>query len=122
MNKNKRVIMLILTDHCNLKCTYCYENACYHSMNYETAVEIINQEFDNFEKGQEGRIEFFGGEALIQFDLLKKIYEYVKEKYPFNKVMFAFTTNGTLMHGGFISTSHDSGRVSISWNKNKIAA
>lgn len=30
--------------------------------------------------------------------------------------------NGTLMHGGFISTSHDSGRVSISWNKNKIAA
>lgn len=91
--------MLILTDRCNLKCTYCYESMCDHTMEFETAKKIIDREFEGFEDTQKGRIEFFGGEALLKFELLKKLYEYVKDQYSDKNIRYAFTTNGTLMHG-----------------------
>lgn len=100
MDVNKRVVMLILTDNCNLRCTYCYENdGSGSSMSFETAKAILDKEFDALPANDRRRIEFFGGEALLRFELIKKIYDYIMEKYPEGETRFAFTTNGTKMHG-----------------------
>lgn len=96
----KRNMMLILTDACNLRCTYCYEGgSCKKTMPFDIAKKVIDQNFAELGEGDESRIEFFGGEALLCFSLLKEIYEYVEEWYPFLHTEYAFTTNGTLMHG-----------------------
>lgn len=96
----KRNIMLILTDACNLRCTYCYEGGrCKKRMTLDVAKKIIDDNFAGLTEGDRGRIEFFGGEALLCFSLLREIYEYAEQNYPTLKIEYAFTTNGTLMHG-----------------------
>ncbi len=100
MDTKNRVIMLILTDNCNLRCSYCYENGeIKKAMRFETARAVIDRTFAGMPEDAMGRIEFFGGEALLEFALLKRIYEYVKVQYSSCHIRFAFTTNGTLMHG-----------------------
>jgi radical SAM protein with 4Fe4S-binding SPASM domain len=68
-------------------------------MSYETAVKSIDRHLSSMEKETSVRIEFFGGEALLRFELLKQIYEYTQKQYPQLHIHYAFTTNGTLMHG-----------------------
>lgn len=100
MAKKRRNVMLILTDSCNLRCTYCYESGnCKKTMSFETAKKIIDDNFSELAEGDVSRIEFFGGEALICFPLMKEVFKYVETVYPFLKTGYAFTTNGTLMHG-----------------------
>ena len=39
--------MLTITEKCNLACTYCYEqNKTLKTMNYETAIEILDKELN----------------------------------------------------------------------------
>lgn len=100
MANKKRNVMLILTDNCNLRCTYCYEGGnCKKTMSFETAKKIIDDNFSVLSEGDKSRVEFFGGEALICFSLIKEVFDYVEHAYPFLRTQYAFTTNGTLMHG-----------------------
>lgn len=98
MDCMRRSIMLMLTEKCNLRCTYCYEN---HertgSMDFETAVSILDRELTEARTFNEKiRIEFFGGEIMLNFPLLRQVYEYTEKMYPDLDILYAFTTNGTL--------------------------
>lgn len=93
-------IMLIVTEDCNLKCSYCYEHEKSSKiMNFEIAKNIIDREFVDIDLYEKGVIEFFGGEAFLNFSLIKQVYEYVMDKYPNQLMLFYNTTNGTLVHG-----------------------
>ena len=59
-------------------------------MDFETAVNAL----DHF-SGQPMKIQFAGGEPLINYDLICKIYEYV-EQCGYDAV-FQMQTNGTLI-------------------------
>lgn len=91
-------ITLFLNDYCNLKCKYCYETKKGHSrLSFETAKRII----DNFVKEKSSlTINFFGGEPLLSFELIKKIINYTKIINLENKINFQYsmTTNGTLIN------------------------
>lgn len=98
------ICSLMVTHGCNLNCVYCFEkfkNIGVKNMTFDTAKGILQKEFDTFankEKEPEERfaIEFFGGEPLVNFKLIKDIYYWVKElELPF-PLMFQTTTNGTL--------------------------
>lgn len=102
--RTTRICSLMVTHGCNLNCVYCFEkhkNIGVKSMAFETAKEILQKEFclfDKIEKASEERfaIEFFGGEPLVNFKLIKEIYYWVKGlDLPF-PMMFQTTTNGTL--------------------------
>ena len=97
---NKKTVMLTLTEFCNLNCTYCYEkNKSLKSMEFQKAIEILNRELNSDDNYDECEIQFFGGEPFVEFDLLKKICEYLwKRKWKKRYICFA-TTNGTLIHG-----------------------
>ncbi len=92
----------MLTHACNLNCVYCFERfKADKMMSIETAKSILQKEFDDYlniktENSRLG-IDFMGGEPLLNFSVLKDIYEWVKSLYlPFN-TMFSVTTNGTLL-------------------------
>lgn len=102
--KTERIVSLLVTHGCNLNCVYCFEKhkeLGQHKMTLETAQTILSKEFDTFRTNEQDSrsrlaIEFFGGEPLLNFPLIKQIYEWVVANDPGIPIMFQMTTNGTL--------------------------
>ena len=97
---NHKKIMIILTENCNLRCTYCYEqNKRGSSMNFEIAKKILDDAYSAFDGYENMIIELHGGEPFIKFSLIKEIDAYVMNRYSYIPVLFRAITNGTLVHG-----------------------
>lgn len=101
--ESARVISLMLTWACNLNCTYCFEKfkTAGREMSTETAKTILRKEFDMMrrqEKPGKLKIEFFGGEPLLRFDVIKEITEWIESNDPGIKYLLSVTTNGTLLN------------------------
>jgi len=94
-----RIVQMHLTDKCNLRCSYCYEDHAERSsrvMSLATAQEIAARHLT--EEGAHERVEFdfIGGEPLMAWDRIVAVIEYVHHhKWP-KKHTFSFSTNGTL--------------------------
>ena len=80
-------ILLLITNRCNLHCDYCYVRQGTDVMSFEVAKEVI----DNIDDGTV--VDFFGGEALLEIELLNKIVDYAKEQN--RKIVFQLFSNGT---------------------------
>lgn len=103
---SRRILTLVITDQCNLNCTYCYERS--HKkrvMPLHIAQEAVEQAF--CEDGEELEIQFFGGEPFMAFGRMKEICEWLWGRH-FSKpyVIFA-NTNGTLIHGEVAKWAED---------------
>lgn len=93
---------LNLTRACNLACSYCFTNGCTKgSMSLEIAKKIVDFLFNNAKDSPEQIVDisFWGGEPLIEWELLKNITLYVEDvsKRTAIPVTFGGTTNGTLL-------------------------
>ncbi len=103
--KTERIISLLVTHSCNLNCTYCFEkhkDLGKTKMSFETACRILTHEFEMFANSRKNdtdrlAIEFFGGEPLMNFELIKEVYEWVRINDPEFPLMFQLTSNGTLL-------------------------
>lgn len=129
--KTKRICSLMVTHSCNLNCVYCFEK--YKSkgekfMSFEIAKDVILKEIEIFREKRKDpmdrfAIEFFGGEPLLNFSLIKKIVEWV---YTLNidfPLMFQTTTNGTLFNEAnleWLTLHKDSFRVVVSIDGDQI--
>ncbi len=101
MNKpGTKIVILTLTDSCNLACTYCYEhNKKPKIMSDETAIEIVERELTMDDGSDFVCVYYFGGEPYLQFETIRKVHSYLQSK-EWPKGWFGFTTtNGTLVHG-----------------------
>lgn len=89
---------LVLTNECQLRCKYCYENHGVSTMSLDTAKSVIDLVKKNADEvGVLPSISFFGGEPLLVYEeLMKPCIEYIRSelKCRFN---IAFTTNGLLL-------------------------
>lgn len=98
----KRVVNLIITHQCNLNCVYCYEKfKSEQRMDFETAQKIILKEYalaKNSEWFDSLQIDFFGGEPLIAFDLIRQVTEWVLAQKWEMPCHFFVITNGTLLN------------------------
>ena len=102
-----RIVQLTLqvTQQCNLRCAYCaysgiYEGNRTHSkkhMDWDTAKKAIDFFFERNSETQRAVVGFYGGEPLLEFDLIKKCVQYVNEKVEGKDILFNMTTNGTLL-------------------------
>ena len=94
-----RYVTLIVTQDCNLNCSYCYEhNKTQHSMSVDLAKQIITDELNAVDDFDEISFEFFGGEPFLEFEKIKEIVSYFRSqtlKKPFH---FFAGTNGTLFN------------------------
>jgi len=92
---------IILTTECNGKCEYCYGKAIEdmeeeHEIDIDFSVpEKISykiSDLKNFiEKDPEPTLTFYGGEPLLQIDLIKDIMDSIEARYMMQ-------TNGLLLH------------------------
>jgi MoaA/NifB/PqqE/SkfB family radical SAM enzyme len=69
-------------------------------MNFKIAQRAISL-FLNFQKNSQKQekvlIRFFGGEPLLNFEIVKKTVDYIKKK-KYQKINFDLTTNGSLLN------------------------
>lgn len=99
-----KALCLNVVHDCNLKCEYCFaEEGEYGGkrayMSFETAKKAIDFVIKNSGTRNNIEVDLFGGEPLMDFELIKKIVAYgneVKEKTNKN-IRFTMTTNATLL-------------------------
>lgn len=94
---------LILTENCNLRCTYCFERNsrnCTKYMSKEVAFKTVDTLIKNAVDCNEKTIDitFFGGEPMLCPDLMIDIMKYTEEKCKENNksAHYSIITNGTL--------------------------
>ena len=97
MHKTK-YISLIMTENCNLQCSYCYEHfKSSKMMEFPLAKKIIESELSSDDDFEEVAFDFFGGEPFLAFETIKKLVEYFKIKTFKKKFRFSASTNGTIL-------------------------
>jgi len=101
-----KTLVLHLTEACNLGCHYCYHSQPGHAfrknrrtMSPKVAQRAIDFLFEHSGSLEEVVLVFFGGEPLLNFELIVLATNYAREKAleQGKKVSFAITTNGTLL-------------------------
>jgi uncharacterized protein len=102
-NNKIKTLVFNITDACNLRCLYCYHNNGNYkenAMTTRTAEKAVDFLFDNSGSNDEVVIVFFGGEPILNFDLITFIVGYAQKKASKlkKKAEFAITTNGTLLY------------------------
>ena len=97
-------IQLCITQACNLACIYCYaeesgSNARNQLMSFETAKQSIDYLVRGSGSQKRLSIQFFGGEPLMNFKLMKQVVEYCESiSQKSDKVFsYAVSTNCTLL-------------------------
>lgn len=94
---------LMLTNRCNKNCPGCYMEKGQLSMTKEIGEKAIDSVISSAEKRGFGKIKFFffGGEPLLEWDLIRHLLAYADKKYSAkiesNKVQFMIATNGMLL-------------------------
>ncbi|GAA0405044.1 radical SAM protein [Paenibacillus motobuensis] len=96
-------VILELTENCNLRCKYCIyqeDNTGYRSfskkdMDWETAKKALDYISRNV--GESLALTFYGGEPLINFELMRQCIEYSKDIMSEVSISVSFTTNLTLV-------------------------
>ncbi len=101
-----KALCLHICHDCNLRCKYCFaDEGAYKSkrefMSFETAKKAIDFLIENSGNRKVLETDFFGGEPLMNFDVVKKTVYYAKEEAEKRgkKFLFTLTTNGLLLNG-----------------------
>lgn len=106
-NKIKPVVKamcLNMAHDCNLKCEYCFASqGNFKGQRSLMSYEVGQKAFDYLVKNSGNRVnlevDFFGGEPLMNFDVIKKLVDYARslEKDNNKRFRFTITTNGVLL-------------------------
>ncbi|MCP4366038.1 MAG: radical SAM protein [Planctomycetes bacterium] len=91
---------LFVTENCNCRCEYCFvEGKNTHSLTPELARKAVDFLIRHSGNQTELGILLFGGEPLLEFDLICEIVDYSKKATAETdkSITFSMTTNGTLM-------------------------
>ncbi len=94
-----------LTHDCNLRCKYCYGDGGSYGGNRDSMTISMAQKTVDFLMNYSGNfrdveINFFGGEPLMNFDVMKYtvLYANSQAEKKKKKVTYTVTTNATLMN------------------------
>lgn len=93
------------TSACNARCYYCFENGIKSiSMNEKTADDLINYIDGWLKEGDELRIEWFGGEPLLNVGIIDYIMETINPIMNGRgcKIRSSIISNGSLITGSIV--------------------
>lgn len=104
VNSPVKAMCLHIAHDCNLRCSYCFASTGDFGetrglMSVETGKKAIDFLIEKSENRVGLEVDFFGGEPLMNFDAVKEIVLYArqKEKECSKKFRFTITTNGMLL-------------------------
>lgn len=99
-----KALCLHIAHTCNLNCSYCFASqGKYHGeralMSFETGKRALDFLVENSGGRTNLEVDFFGGEPLMNFDVVKQLVAYARsiEKQAGKKFRFTLTTNGVLI-------------------------
>lgn len=108
-----KALCLHVAHTCNLDCEYCFASqGKYHGeralMTFDVAKRAINFLIDNSGGRHNLEVDFFGGEPLMNWNVVKKTVEYARsrEKECGKHFRFTLTTNGMLVDDEVIEFSN----------------
>lgn len=100
-----KALCLHIAHDCNLACKYCFaEEGEYHGrralMDYETGKQALDFLIANSGLRRNLEVDFFGGEPLMNWDVVKQLVAYGREQEKIHDKHFRFTltTNGVLLN------------------------
>lgn len=99
-----KALCLHVAHTCNLNCAYCFAaQGKYHGeralMSFETGKRALDFLVENSGNRKNLEVDFFGGEPLMNFDVVKRLVAYARsiEKEKNKYFRFTLTTNGVLL-------------------------
>ncbi|MBQ3099584.1 MAG: thioether cross-link-forming SCIFF peptide maturase [Clostridia bacterium] len=99
-----KALCLHIAHTCNLNCEYCFASqGKYHGeravMSFEVGKRALDFLIENSGNRRNLEVDFFGGEPLMNFDVVKQLVEYARsvEKEKGKNFRFTLTTNGLLI-------------------------
>ncbi len=99
-----KALCLHVAHTCNLNCEYCFASqGKYHGeralMSYEVGKRALDFLVENSGNRTNLEVDFFGGEPLMNFDVVKDLVKYARsiEKEKGKNFRFTLTTNGVLI-------------------------
>ncbi|NCC08425.1 MAG: thioether cross-link-forming SCIFF peptide maturase [Clostridia bacterium] len=106
--KNRSTVVKALCLHvahsCNLNCSYCFASqGKYHGdralMSFEVGKQALDFLIAHSGTRKNLEVDFFGGEPLMNWDVVKQLVAYARTQEPIHgkKFRFTLTTNGVLI-------------------------
>ena len=99
-----KALCLHVAHTCNLNCDYCFASqGKYHGdralMSFEVGKQALDFLMDHSGTRRNLEVDFFGGEPLMNWDVVKRLVEYARsvEKERGKNFRFTLTTNGMLI-------------------------
>lgn len=99
-----KALCLHIAHTCNLNCSYCFASqGKYHGeravMSFEVGKRALDFLIENSGTRHNLEVDFFGGEPLMNFDVVKQLVAYARsiEKEKGKNFRFTLTTNGVLV-------------------------
>ena len=99
-----KALCLHIAHTCNLSCAYCCASQGKYSgdralMSFETGKRALDFLIENSGSRRNLEVDFFGGEPLMNFDVVKRLVQYARsiEKEHGKNFRFTLTTNGVLI-------------------------
>lgn len=105
LNKRLQGVTLQVTQNCNFRCRYCsfsgngYFDRKHTGMRMSENVAIKSIDFLKKKSVdlQKVRVGFYGGEPLLEFELIKTVVDYAKKIMPEKEILFTMTTNLSIL-------------------------
>jgi len=104
LDRKIKQLTLQVTRGCNLNCSYCaysgiYENRTHENraMPFDVAKKAIDYLLRHSIDEPSITLAFYGGEPLLEIELVERCIQYMREKAAGRKYSFSMTTNGTLL-------------------------
>ena len=99
-----KALCLHVAHTCNLNCSYCFASQGKYNgeralLSLETGKRALDFLIENSGTRRNLEVDFFGGEPLMNFDVVKELVKYarVREKEAGKNFRFTLTTNGVLI-------------------------
>ena len=108
-----KALCLHVAHTCNLNCSYCFASqGKYHGdralMSFEVGKRALDFLIEHSGTRRNLEVDFFGGEPLMNWDVVKQLVEYARsvEKQHGKHFRFTLTTNGMLIDDDVIDFSN----------------
>lgn len=111
MDRKLSKITLQLTQQCNFRCNYCIYSEDHNKMqrshsnkkmDFTVAKKAVDFLWEHSIDSPDVNIGFYGGEPLLEFDLIKRIIEYSKKIFYGKTITYSITTNGSLLESDVV--------------------
>lgn len=105
-NCRMSLMELFVSQSCNMACSYCYgSDGSYHQqgmMDLTTARKAIDWLMEHADQPEQVSIVFFGGEPLMNFEVIRESIVYAEEKFGAGKLTYGMATNMTLLRDEYL--------------------